>query len=162
MRPIIRLVAFSFSLLALVACSSPDAPVAVSAPEVTEPEAAPDPADAAGPTETLVDEQGAVVVSVTPLTLDESALTLDFEVAMNTHSVDLSMDLAQLASVSTDGGQEATAGAWSAPLGGHHVSGILSFPAQRDGRSLLAGATRLTLTLEDVDASIRTFTWTLD
>lgn len=47
--------------------------------------------------ETMTDEQGAVRVSVTPLNLDETDKeNLAFEVAMDTHSVDLSMDLATL------------------------------------------------------------------
>lgn len=48
--------------------------------------------------ETVPDEQGAV----TPLNLADEAATLAFEVAMNTRSVDLSMDLATLATLTTD------------------------------------------------------------
>lgn len=51
---------------------------------------------------TRTDEQGAVVIEVTPLNLDSATDTLEFDVSMNTHSVDLSMDLAQLATLTTD------------------------------------------------------------
>ena len=51
-----------------------------------------------------IDEQGAVVFEVTPLNLGTPADTLEFDVAMNTHSVDLSMDLAALSTLSTDTG----------------------------------------------------------
>jgi len=49
---------------------------------------------------TRLDEQGAVVFEVTPLNLGTPAETLEFDVAMNTHSVDLSMDLAGLSTLS--------------------------------------------------------------
>lgn len=111
--------------------------------------------------ETLVDEQGAVAVAVTPLNIGQDGATLDFEVAMNTHSVDLSMDLATLATLTTDTGEEVAASSWDTPLGGHHATGVLSFPASSAEGRLLDGATAVTLTLVDVDAPARTFTWSL-
>lgn len=111
--------------------------------------------------ETAVDEQGAVSVAVTPVDLSVDAPTLDFEVAMNTHSVDLSMDLATLATLTTDNGRSVTATVWDAVPGGHHVSGVLSFPATVKETAVLAGASQLTLTIRDVDAPERTFVWSL-
>lgn len=105
------------------------------------------------------DEQGVVVVIVTPLNLDQSAETLDFDVALDTHSIDLSMDLAQMAELSTDKGVVIKPIKWDAPMGGHHVAGTLSFPAKMDGISVLAGATTLTITMKDVAAPERIFTW---
>jgi hypothetical protein len=81
-----------------------------------------------------VDEQGAVVVEVTPLNLNTPAEKLEFEISMNTHSVDLSMDLAQLASLETDAGISVDALEWNAPRGGHHVNGKLLFPSTVDGK----------------------------
>ncbi len=107
------------------------------------------------------DSQGAVTVEVTPLDLNNAGQTLDFEVAMNTHSVNLGMDLASLATLTTDTGRTVRATAWGAPKGGHHVSGQLSFPASVDGAPLLKGAKKLTLTLQNVDAPERTFIWDL-
>lgn len=167
---------FLTTLLLLAACGGPAADTqvevvapAVAAPRVEAPQVqapqveAPqaDVSQAAAAGETLVDDQGAVSVAVTPLNADQDGATLDFEVAMNTHSVDLSMDLAQLAQLVTDTGREVQAVAWSGEAGGHHVSGVLSFPATGDGVPLLEGATTLTLTLENVDAPARTFTWRL-
>jgi hypothetical protein len=101
-------------------------------------------------------------VAVTPLNLEETdAETLAFEVVMNTHSVDLSMDLASLTTLKLDNGNEVTAVLWDAQPGGHHVSGILSFPASVNGTTLLAEASQLTLTIRDVDVSVRVFTWQL-
>lgn len=138
---------------------------AQQAVEADAPEAGTD-VTAAGPTgaalgETLVDEQGAVAVTVTPLNVGQPGTTLDFEVAMNTHSVDLSMDLATLATLTTDIGKEVAASSWDAPAGGHHATGVLSFPAASTAGSLLEGATTLTVTLVGVDAPARTFTWRL-
>jgi hypothetical protein len=110
---------------------------------------------------TRTDEQGAVVVEITPADLVAQGETLDFKVAMNTHSVELGMDLTALATLTTDSGRTAPAPSWDGSRGGHHVSGTLSFPARVDGKALLDGATTITLTLKDVDAPERTFTWKL-
>ena len=179
MKKIIWMTFLSLSLVVLAACGAtggavPEAAGArVEDAAVTQPqqeagapaepaqaEAAEPESSASGPGETLVDEQGAVSVAVTPRTLDPAATVLDFEVAMNTHSVDLSMDLAELATLTTDTGTQITANSWDAPQGGHHVSGTLSF-ASGEGSAFLEGANTLTLTLVNVDAAERTFTWRL-
>lgn len=113
----------------------------------------------AGPYATMSDEQGAVTVEITPLGPDADGEMLVFEVAMNTHSVDLGMDLAALATLSTDTGASVQAALWDAMMGGHHVSGRLSFPARVDGVDVLDGASRVTLTISGVDADSRIFTW---
>ncbi len=110
---------------------------------------------------TRVDEQGAVVFEVTPLNLGTPAETLDFDVAMNTHSVNLGMDLASLSTLSTDTGVTIQATKWDATPGGHHLEGKLIFPALKDGKSILDGASKLTLTIVNVDAPSRLFEWEL-
>jgi hypothetical protein len=107
------------------------------------------------------DEQGAVKVDITPVNLDHPGQTIDFEVSMNTHSVDLSMDLASLATLTTDTGSTVQAMTWAGPGGGHHVSGKLSFPATVNGKPVLQNAAELTLTLRNVDVPERTFKWQL-
>lgn len=113
------------------------------------------------PYETLADEQGAVSVAVTPINLAVGMASLDFQIAMNTHSVDLSMDIAPLSTLATDAGRSAKATTWSAAPGGHHVSGVLSFPSTSDGMEFLSGASKLILTIRNVDAPERVFTWEL-
>jgi hypothetical protein len=108
-----------------------------------------------------LDEQGAVVVEVTPLNLGTPADTLQFQVSMNTHSVDLSMDLAVLSTLSTDSGVSLQALKWDAVPGGHHVTGTLIFPSTQDGQSILEGTSKLTLTIDNVDAPSRVFEWEL-
>ena len=109
------------------------------------------------------DGQGMVTVEVTPLNLDNAAdtVTLDFDVAMNTHSVDLSMDLAPLSTLTTDTGISMQASKWEATPGGHHVSGKLIFPATQNGKGVLEGARKMTLTIVNVDAPSRVFEWQL-
>lgn len=110
---------------------------------------------------TRTDEQGAVVIEVTPLNLDSATDNLEFDVSMNTHSVDLSMDLAPLATLTTDTGLTVQAMKWDATPGGHHVPGKLIFPASQDGKSVLDGAGKLTLTIVNIDAPTRVFEWAL-
>ena len=127
-------------------------------------ESAPSPVNEANTSGELTrgDQQGAVAVTVTPLNLANSSELLEFDVALETHSVDLSMDLAMLSSLTTDTGVTVQATLWDAPRGGHHVSGKLIFPALSDGRPILEGASRLTLTILDVDAPSRVFEWQLN
>ncbi len=119
------------------------------------------PATQSGEDLTRVDEQGMVVIEITPVNLKNASGTLDFDVAMNTHSVDLGMDLSQLATLTTDTGVSEQASAWDAPGGGHHVSGKLSFRATKVGKAILEGATKVTLTIVSVDAPSRRFEWQL-
>jgi hypothetical protein len=160
------MILFLLSLTLLLAACNRDGPIientVLDVPAIDGNQIEPIAVEEAANHETLVDEQGAVSVAVTPLNLEETdAETLAFEVVMNTHSVDLSMDLASLTTLKLDNGNEVTAVLWDAQPGGHHVSGILSFPASVNGTTLLAEASQLTLTIRDVDVSVRVFTWQL-
>jgi hypothetical protein len=72
------------------------------------------------------------------------------------------MDLAVLSTLTTDSGISIQPTIWDAPRGGHHVQGKLIFPAVLDGKSVLDGASTLTLTISDVDAPARVFEWELE
>lgn len=78
---------------------------------------------------------------------------------MNTHSVELGIDLAARATLTTDNGLTLTGQRWTGGEG-HHVTGLLLFPLPQgaDG-DRLATANRWTLTLRDVDAPERIFEW---
>jgi hypothetical protein len=107
------------------------------------------------------DSQGAVEFVVTPLNLSASTETYEIEVAMNTHSVDLTWDLAAQSTLKTDTGLEVQGQRWPAGSG-HHYEGTLTFPAQTaDGQSLLEGAKSLILTIRDTDVDERVFIWEL-
>ena len=107
-----------------------------------------------------MDSQGAVEFVVSPRSWTrETAGTIEFEISMDTHSVDLSMDLAELSTLQTDLGVSVAALDWSGGSG-HHVVGVLRFPAVGStGPAVLEGAGLLILTIRDVDAPTRVFQW---
>lgn len=159
-RTILAGIVLALSLV-LAACggqpvaAQPAAGAAPAQPAATQPAQPVKPVDSARNL-TRTNQGGAVTFEVTPLNLGSSAATLDFEVAMNTHSVDLSFDLKQLAMLKTDTGAEITPSAYQRGSG-HHVTSKLSFPADK-----LAGAKTLTLIVKDVaGVPERTFTWDL-
>ena len=164
MRPGILPLLLTLTII-LAACSS--AAPALDPPAGTS-QAAPqpalvstEPAQTGAGDMTRTDQQGLVVIEVTPLNLETPGDNLEFNVAMNTHSVDLGLDLASLATLTNDTGITVQATTWEAPSGGHHVSGKLIFPATKDGKSILEGASKLTLAIINVDAASRVFEWEL-
>lgn len=77
---------------------------------------------------TQKDSGGGVTVSVTPGNLSADAKTWDFSVVLDTHSQDLSDDLAKSAVLVDDKGREFKAVSWDgAAPGGHHRKGELKF-----------------------------------
>lgn len=159
-RSILLLVAF----LALGACRAQGLdPAASSASRPTPPSRTPPPsatADLAEVDLARYDSQGSVDFSVTPLNLGGPGETIEFDVSMNTHSVDLAWDLAALSTLSTDTGLEVGGQSW--PIAsGHHVRGVLVFPATLDGAPILDGASEVTLVIRDAAAPERVFSWTL-
>ena len=143
----VLILAFAVMLaLILAACSgstSPAAPAASAAGNTASSTALAAPASGnTAPSVadlTRANDQAAVTVEVTPLNLnDKTAATLDFQIALNTHSVDLSYDLTAIAALRNDSGEEVKPTKWDGPAGGgHHVSGTLSFPQMKDrGKSL--------------------------
>ncbi len=143
----------------ITACS------AISSPLPTQPQpdsVSTEPASPEFDSATRMDDQGAIIFEVTPLNLDSAtAESLEFSIVLTTHSIDLSMDLAATATLSTDTGISVNSTLWDAPRGGHHVEGKLIFPATQNGKSILDGATKLTLTITNVDAPTRIFEWEL-
>ncbi len=145
--------------LILVACAPSQTSTDQTDPQPVSVSTEPSQADTGDLTRT--DQQGAITASVTPLNLDNPSDQLEFDVTLETHSIDLSMDLATLATLTTDTGVTVQATLWDAPRGGHHVEGKLVFPATKDGKSILDGAGKLTLTITNVDAPSRVFEWEL-
>lgn len=140
--------AFGLAACALPASSTGDDPMHVPGVET-------------GAALARTDSQGAVEFVVTPLNLSAPTETYEFEVVMNTHSVDLAWDLAAQSTLKTDTGLEVQGQSWPAGSG-HHYEGTLTFPAKTaDGQSLLEGAKSLTLTIRDTDVNERVFVWEL-
>jgi hypothetical protein len=74
--------------------------------------------------------EAGVTVSVTPQAIVAGAKTWDFSVALNTHSQDLSDDLAKTTVLVDERGVEYRTVSWEgAGPGGHHRSGVLKFAA---------------------------------
>lgn len=98
-------------------------------------------------------EGGNVTVSVTPLTL-RPGFPPSFDIAFETHSVDLAFDVEQIALLSDKNGTIYTA-VWSgSPPGGHHRSGTLRFTPD------LPRPGAVTLTLSDIAGiAERSFNW---
>lgn len=63
---------------------------------------------------TRIDLQGVITVEVKPLNLDTPSDQLEFDVVMDTHSVDLSMDLAALATLTADTEMTVQTVSWNA------------------------------------------------
>lgn len=134
--------------------------VAANAPSPTIAGDSPATATQADTSLTRINDAGAVVVEVTPLNLDSPDATLEFQVTLNTHSVELAYDLTQLAVLRDDQGNEVLPSAWEGPAGGHHVVGVLQF----EGRADLMGPDVASLELELRDIAqvpSRTFRWEL-
>jgi predicted small secreted protein len=144
--------------LVLAACSGTVTPLP------SDPQSAPVSTESVSPANDSairIDEQGAIIIEITPLNLASPTDTFEFNVVMTTHSIDLSMDLAAQSTLTTDTGVSVESTLWDAPLGGHHVEGKLIFPATKDGKPILEGATKLTLTILNVDVPTRIFEWEL-
>jgi hypothetical protein len=94
------------------------------------------PAPASLPSKTA--EAGGIEVSATPLGIDTAGAV--FEIAFNTHTVDLDLDPAD--AVLVVGSARWGPARWDGdPAGGHHRSGRLTFPASGPA----SGAVRLTI-----------------
>jgi hypothetical protein len=107
---------------------------------------------AAGSKATQSSSGGSVTINVT-LDDPKDATTLKFEVAMDTHSVELDgYDLAKLAILRNGQGQEVKPVKWDASSGGHHRSGTLAFSAKDgSGKPIVgAGVKSLDLVIRDV------------
>jgi hypothetical protein len=86
--------------------------------------------NAAAQLATQKDTANGVTVAVTPASLSPGAKTWDFAIVLDTHSQDLSDNLAQSAVLVDDRGNRFKALAWDgAAPGGHHRSGVLKFRA---------------------------------
>jgi hypothetical protein len=125
--------------------------IPTSSPTQATPASAPAPTYAA---QTV--DGGSVSVTVTPLALAPGG-PVAFDVAMNTHSVELKDDLLKVSVLRDDRGTEVAPIAWEgAGPGGHHRAGTLKFPA------LSGEPSTLTLVLRNIaGVPERKFQWDL-
>ena len=105
----------------------------------------------------IVSRGNGVTVDVTPVTFAVGQ-PAKFEVSMNTHSVELGVDLIAVSTLTDDQGKEYRPVSWDGTgPGGHHRSGVLEFPA-------LEGTPRsVTLVIRDIaKVPERVFQWDLE
>lgn len=94
----------------------------------------------------MTSDKNSVEFQVTPLSAS------DFQIAINTHSVDLDFDLAEISTLYDDLGNSYKPLKWEGPEpGGHHMSGILKFPSINN----YAKSIKLVIT----DTTRREFNW---
>ena len=80
--------------------------------------------------ETRKSSVAGVTVAVTPRGVSEGAASWDFKVVLDTHSTDLSDDLAKSSALLDSVGRKHAPVTWEgAPPGGHHREGVLRFKA---------------------------------
>jgi hypothetical protein len=98
-----------------------------------------------------------VTVKVTPKTIGPADSRWEFTVALDTHSADLSDDLTQSATLTTDDGRTLKPASWTgAGPGGHHREGVLAFDVPAPRPSTI----ELTITRPG-EAAPRAFRWQL-
>lgn len=106
--------------------------------------------------ETQKNTGGEVEVSVTPVTL-KPGFPPSFDIAFETHSVDLVFDVKQIAMLTDEKNTTYTPVWQGSPPGGHHRSGTLRFTPD------LPKPGTVTLTLSSIAGiSARTFTWNVE
>ena len=150
-----RLMLFSLPItLLLAACSSSAAP---AAPTGASPPSGAASSGSAAAGRTRTNEGGQVTVAAT---WAGPAAGATFDIKLDTHSVDLdALDLED-ATLRNDRGDTLAAIPWTAPAGGHHRGGTLTFDG--DAVAFLAGATWFELVLPDVgDTPERVLRWTI-
>lgn len=114
------------------------------------------------PAQTQTVQAGAVEIKVTATNLqDTNADTIDFAIELNSHSVELDLDLAETARLLV-GDNEMTSTAWeTASPKGHHVTGVLRFARTTEtGGTSLDEATEISLVISGLPGDVeRAFTW---
>ena len=101
------------------------------------------------------DEKGSVVVEVTPLSLTPGN-NVSFNVTFTTHTGDLNYDVAVIAKLTDNKGNEYSPISWTGGKGGHHISGTLTFS------KLSSEVNSVTLKIPGIDNHDRIFYWDLN
>lgn len=101
------------------------------------------------------DDQAEVTVDVTPKILGAGRETNIFNVALNTHSVELDYDFVEIMILKDDLGNIYRALEWTGGRGGHHMSGDIIFP------KLTPGVQSLELQIFGIGGVDRVFKWNI-
>ena len=113
------------------------------------------------PTNGTLQKNNEGAIAVTAQWMGEKDESLVFGISMNTHSVNLDQyDLAGLAVLKDDGGNEYQQSSWISESGGHHREGTLVFPIPDSIRQ--SQARYIKIIIKGIDGvNERVFEWTL-
>lgn len=76
--------------------------------------------------ESKTNEEGSVVVTITPIDILSPSKEWKFDIAMNTHSIELQNPIETVIIIDNQG-QEYKPINWNGPTEGHHMNGTLTF-----------------------------------
>lgn len=97
---------------------------------------------------------GAVDVKISAVRLNPGDEAV-FEIVLDTHSVNLEYNVAEISTLTEHKGKVHTAIGWTGGIGGHHLSGQLTFgPVSADAESV-------TLTISGIEGETSKTTWTV-
>lgn len=106
--------------------------------------------------ESKVDDQASVTVTVTPTLISEESGEWNFDVVMDTHSVELDQDMTKVAILIDEQGKEYRVLNWDGSAGGHHREGILTFT------KITPFPKSVELKISDIGGVVRSFIWQLN
>lgn len=101
------------------------------------------------------DSQSNVDVTAIPKSLGSNGKNTVFEIAFDTHSVELDYDFAEIMTLTDNEGTEYRALEWTGGRGSHHLSGDIIFPP------LDVNAVSVTLSVKGVSGVDREFQWNI-
>ncbi|OGM97435.1 MAG: hypothetical protein A2735_01740 [Candidatus Yanofskybacteria bacterium RIFCSPHIGHO2_01_FULL_41_21] len=105
--------------------------------------------------ESKTDNQLAVTITVTPIDISSQLKKWEFEIVMDTHSVELNQDLTKMAVLVDDQGKEYKPLSWEGTIGGHHREGLLIF------NQIIPTPKSVQLKVSGIGDVIRSFDWQL-
>jgi len=103
--------------------------------------------------EPKTDDQASVNVVVTPVNLSRQSTEWEFDIVMDTHSVELNQDMTQNALLIGDDNKEYRPIKWNGPVGGHHREGTLTF------NPIMPAPKSITLKITGIGNVVRSFSW---
>lgn len=99
-------------------------------------------------------DENNVVIVVKPKVISEGKKT-QFEIQLNTHSVNLDFDLEKISKLIDENGNEYTDSTWEgSPPGGHHRNGVLTFDTP-----MVQTKTLRLIMIDESSIKERTFEW---
>jgi len=99
-------------------------------------------------------QEANVTVEVTPLKLS-SKENMEFDIVLDTHSIDLDKSLKDIAELEDDKGNIYNPISWSGETGGHHIEGNLVFPPFSKNAKVVK------LTIKQMGGIDRIFKWNI-